>query len=76
MVEPQYDCEDMHRYYEMQELRDLRKQRDELLAVLKDASRTLQRCISACAEKRTIGVQSPPCLVCRLEAAISKAESR
>jgi hypothetical protein len=35
MSEPQYDAEDMHRYYDMVEWRDLQKQRDELLAALK-----------------------------------------
>jgi hypothetical protein len=55
---------------------EIRAERDELLAALKDASRTLKRCMSACAEKRTMGIQSQPCLVCRLNAAIAKAEER
>jgi hypothetical protein len=59
-----------------QRLLDLETQRDELLAALKDANRTLNGCISACAQKHAIGVQSRPCLVCRLEVAIAKAEGR
>jgi hypothetical protein len=36
MSEPQYDAEDMHRYYDIVEWRDLQKQRDELLEALKE----------------------------------------
>ena len=39
MTEPQYDCEDMNRHYEFQELRDLRKQHNELAR----ATRTILR---------------------------------
>jgi hypothetical protein len=30
MSEPQYDAQDMHRYYDMKEFREMRKQRDEM----------------------------------------------
>jgi hypothetical protein len=48
----------------------------ELLEALKDASRTLKTCLSACNEKRTMGIQAHPCLVCRINAAIAKAEGK
>jgi hypothetical protein len=55
---------------------ELLEQRDELLTALKDASRTLKSCMSACDEKRKMGIQSQPCLVCRVNAAIAKAEEQ
>jgi hypothetical protein len=59
-----------------QDLQSLARERDELLDALTDASRTLRVCISACAEKRRMGVQSQPCLVCRLESAIKGRAAR
>lgn len=48
----------------------------ELLAALNDARQTLKACISACAQKRAMRLPSSPCLVCRLEAAIAKADAK
>lgn len=42
-----------------------------LREALEDASLTLKACISACVEKRTMGIQHRPCLVCRIDATLA-----
>ena len=68
MSEPQYDCEDMDRYYDMKEFRDMQRQRDELLAALKAIERAYDSSMTPLA---MISSTMPA-----VRAAIVKAEGR
>ena len=69
-MEPQYDCEDMHRYYDSLEFRAMRLQRDELLAALKAMVASYDGIRSALTCKTVIGK------LAQADAAIAKAEGR